>query len=109
MPATPAPPVLPPSWQQVLEKIEDSLAAMLRETDADAEAPPAATDGSAWRDALARLDDRLAALDDCAGRAGRAAAEGDAALAGAAEGLDGWLRATQAARRNLADGADGAV
>jgi hypothetical protein len=88
MPATSVPPVLPPSWLHVLEKIEASLAETLRRTDESGGAPPEPRpEDAAWRAALARLDDRLAALDDCAGRAGRAAAEADGVLADAADGL----------------------
>lgn len=88
MPATSAPPVLPPSWLHVLEKIEQSLADTLQRTGDGA--PPAAdpvAGDAAWREALARLGDRLAALDDCANRASRAAAGADALLADAADGL----------------------
>jgi hypothetical protein len=109
MSAPSAPPVLPPSWLHVLEKIEESLAETLRHVAEREQALPApAADGrhAAWGEALARLDDRLAALDDCAAPAARAAAAADAALADAAEGLDRWV---QAARRKVADGAGGAV
>jgi len=114
MPATPAPPVLPPSWLQVLEKIEASLDETLRRTAEREQALPSdpadgAVHDTAWREALARLDDRLAALDDCAGRAGRAAAEAGAALADGADGLDRWAQAARVARGNVADGAGGAV
>jgi len=100
----PAPPVLPPSWLQVLEKIEDSLAETVRrvaEREQALAAAPADVSArdAAWHKALARLDDRLAALDDCAGRAARAAAAADAALADAASGLDRWLQAARAAAR----------
>jgi hypothetical protein len=110
----PAPPVLPPSWLQVLEKIEESLAGTLARTAEREQAlAPAPADvagrDAAWQKALARLDDRLAALDDCAGRAARAAAAADAALADGADGLDRWLRAAQAAAGKVADGAGGAV
>jgi len=101
MPATPAPPVLPPSWLHVLEKIEASLAERVRATASSepvAVADPGGRD-AAWRESLARLDDRLGALDDCAGRAARAAAAADAALADAASGLDRWLQAARAAAR----------
>ena len=94
MPATPVPPVLPPSWLHVLAKIEESLSETVRRAGADAPAPAASAGrDAAWREALARLDDRLAALDDCAGRAARAAAAADAALADGAAGLGGWLAA----------------
>jgi hypothetical protein len=110
MPATPAPPVLPPPWLHVLETIEDSLADLLRRTGEGEPAPALPTgDDGAWREALARLDDRLAALDDCAGRASRAAAAADAALADGAGGLDGWRAAAAAARRKVADGTGGAI
>jgi hypothetical protein len=107
----PAPPVLPPSWLQVLETIERSLAEMVRDSERESlpPPPPPADRDAGWREALARLDDRLGALDDCAGRASRAAAEADAALASAAEGLNGWLPVAGAALRNVADRADGAV
>jgi hypothetical protein len=106
----PAPPVLPPSWLQVLEKIEDALAETVRQVAAREEAlaaapAPSAGRDAAWQRALARLDDRLAALDGCAERAGRAAAAADAALADAAAGLDRWLNVARA----VADGAGGAV
>jgi hypothetical protein len=109
MSASPAPPVLPPSWLHVLEKIEESLADTLRQTEGSQSPPPAPAGPDAWGKALARLDDRVAALEDCAGRASRAAAEADAALATASEGLEAWLRGTGAALRNLADRAGGAV
>ena len=106
----PAPPVLPPSWLQVLETIERSLAEMVRDSERPSPPPaPPADREAAWREALARLDDRLAALDDCAGRASRAAAEADAALAEAAGRLSGWLPAAGAALRRVADAAGGAV
>src|SRR5262245_60320975 len=97
----PAPPVLPPSCLQVLETIELSLAEMVRDSEREALPPlaPQAARDAAWGEALARLDDRLAALDDCAGRASRAAAEADALLAGAAAGLTGWLPEAQATLR----------
>ena len=100
MPAPPAPPVLPPSWLQVLEKIEDSLAETVRrvaEREQAMSAVPADNAGrdAEWQKALARLDDRLAALDDCAGRAARAAAAADAALADGASELDRWLTAAR--------------
>ncbi len=110
MPATTVPPVLPPSWLQVLGKIEQSLAETIRQTSENGPAPADSTGrDAAWREALARLDDRLAALDDCAGRAVRAATEADAALADAAVGLDGWLQAVRAVQRNVADRAGRAV
>jgi hypothetical protein len=109
MPATSAPPVLPPSWLHVLEKIEESLAEMLRRGGEGEPAPAQPGGEGAWREAMARLDDRLAALDDCAGRASRAAAAADAALTETAAGLNDWLSATAAARRKLADGAGGAI
>jgi hypothetical protein len=110
MPATSVPPVLPPSWLHVLEKIEESLADTLRRTDEGEPAAPAEPGGDdAMREALARLDDRLAALDDCAGRAARAAAEADATLADAAGGLESWLSVARAAPRKVADEAGGAV
>jgi len=113
MPATSASPVLPPSWQPVLEKIEETLAETLRRSAEPAQPPPAdaAPTGrdAAWQEALARLDDRLAALDDCAGRAARSADGADVVLANGAAELDRWLGALQAARRKLVDGAGGAV
>jgi hypothetical protein len=87
----PAPPVLPPSWLQVLEKIEDALTETVRQTaereQALAAAPAdVAEREAAWQKALTRLDDRLAALDDCVERANRAATAADAALADGAGG-----------------------
>ncbi len=87
----PAPPVLPPSWLQVLERIEDALAETLRqatEREQALAAPPAdAADREAtWQKLLAHLDGRLAALDECAERASRAAAAADAVLADGAGG-----------------------
>jgi hypothetical protein len=100
MPATTAPPVLPPSWLTVLETIEQSLDETLRRTDERARALAAdSADGSgrdaAWGESLARLDDRLAALEDGTGRARRIAAAAEAALADEAEGLDRWLKAAR--------------
>jgi hypothetical protein len=87
----PAPPVLPPSWLQVLEKIETALAQTVRQTLEREQALAAvptdkAEREAAWQKALARLDDRLAALGDCVERANRAAAAADAALADGAGG-----------------------
>jgi hypothetical protein len=106
----PAPPVLPPSWLRVLGKIEESLAetvGRVAEREQALPAAPADTSGrdAEWQKALARLDDRLAALHDCAGRAARAAAAADAALADGASGLDQWLQAA----RKVADGTGGAI
>jgi hypothetical protein len=108
MPATSAPPVLPPSWLLVLEKIEDSLAELLRRSEGEP-APAQPVGDGPWREAMARLDDRLAALDDCVDRASRAAAEADAVLSEAAAGLNHWLSATGEAQRKLADAAGGAI
>lgn len=109
MPATSVPPVLPPSWLHVLEKIEESLADTLRRTGEGEPAPGEPGSDDALREALARLEDRLAALDDCAGRAARAAAEADATLADASGGLESWLSAARPAPRTVAEGTDGAV
>jgi hypothetical protein len=108
----PAPPVLPPSWMQVLEKIEESLAETVqRAAEREPSPPPDDPAGrdAAWQSALLRLDDRLAALQDCAERAGRAAAAADAALADGADGLDRWLGAARVVWRKVADQAGGAV
>lgn len=108
-----APPVLPPSWVQVLEKIEESLAETVRratEREPSLPEPPAEVGrDAAWQKALTRLDDRLAALQDCAGRAEGAAAGAEAALADAADGCERWLQAARAAWRKLAERAGGAV
>ncbi len=110
MPATTASPVLPPSWQPVLETIEEALAQRLRHSaePTPADAAPTGRD-AAWQEALARLDDRLAALDACAGRAARSATKADTILAEASADLDRWLGTLQAARRKLAEAAGGAV
>jgi len=99
MHATSAPQVLPPSWLHVLEQIETSLEETVRQSEQHAQAVSAVADGqrdAAWSEALARLDDRLAALTDGVDRAGRAVAVADAALAEAANGIDGWLAAARA-------------
>jgi hypothetical protein len=93
MPATPAP--------QVLEQIEASLTETLRQTEERGRAfPDSANSGrdAAWAATLLRLGDRLAALDDCVSRAGRAVAEADEALAAAAEDIHRWLAAARGAR-----------
>ena len=113
MSAIPAPPVLPPSWLQVLEKIETALTeSVARSAEpaqaSEADAAPAARD-VAWQEALARLDDRIAALSDCAGRATRSAAAVDAALGEGASDLDRWLQALHGVGRKLAERPGGAV
>ena len=62
------------------------------QTEQRAQALPAADTGrdAAWNKALARLGDRLAALDDCAARAGRAVAAADQTLAQAVADIEQW-------------------
>jgi hypothetical protein len=110
--ATSAPQVLPPAWQHVLEQIEASLAQTLRELHEREQALSISADSgrdAVWNDALARLGDRLAALDDCAGRAGRAVAAADEVLAQTAADIQQWRTAAERTRTSVADGADGAV
>jgi hypothetical protein len=98
--------VLPPSWTQVLEKIEQSLEETVRQVAAREQAPAPPADGlrwGEWQAALGRLDGRLAALAEGVARAEREAAAADAALADAADGLGRWLREAGEAARTLAD------
>ena len=100
--ATSAPQVLPPEWQQVLEQIEASLAETLRDVGEREQALLTTIDSGrdvAWNEALARLGDRLAALDDCAGRAGRAVAATDDVLAVAVRDIEQWRTAARRAAR----------
>jgi len=108
-------PGLPGSWVGVLESIERSLAeAVLQAAARDQQLPclEPGTGGAASRfapEALTRLDERLAALQQALDRAGLAvaAAEGEVASVGGA--LNGWLEAARAARGRLAGGAGGAL
>jgi len=107
-----APQLLPPAWQLVLEQIGASLAETLRQAQQREQALPAPTDGGRdadWHAALARLGDRLAALQDGAERAGRAVAAADRTLAEVAADLEQWRSAAQSARTAVANGAGGAV
>jgi hypothetical protein len=97
----------------VLEAIEQSLEEAVRREAAREEAlsaaGPAAGAGAAWLDGLARLDGRLAALEECVARAAHGAAEADAALVEVADGLSRWLRAARGGGGTLAGGGGGAV
>ena len=95
-------PVLPTSWGEVLDDIVRSLdgaiaAAAEREQvpgESSLDGSPAERAGR-WQEKLAELGERLAALDALAGKAGEAAREADAVLAGGVEALRGWLATAQ--------------
>jgi uncharacterized coiled-coil protein SlyX len=88
-----APPVLPADWTQVLARIEASLADALAQATAreaalgSAAAPP---EPSGMAAVLPRLEERMAAIEQCVAQAEDTVAEADAALAEAASGLDQW-------------------
>ena len=95
---------------EVLDRIERAL----EQATAGLKEPPAgAADHSArdagWDRLLAAVEERLRALEGCAGRAAREVAEADAVLAGAAEALTRWCRAARAAAGKLASKGSGAV
>ncbi len=90
-----APPViLPPSWGEVLDRIQDSISVVLGTSAPELPAlpPRAAAD---WTTGLERIDQRLAALDKAVARAEQSAAEADAALAQTARELEDWARAAR--------------
>src|SRR5688500_6961015 len=105
--------MLPAAWMQVLETIEQSLLEAVRRAaehgPPEPAAPPAAGRDAAWQEALARLEGRIAGLRDGVERAAQSATEADAALADAAEGLSGWLRAARQGQQKLEGGGGRAV
>ncbi len=88
------PPVPPASWAQVLERIEQSLAEAVRRSEEREQSLQASPETAppAGPDVLARLDETVAAFGRCVDRAAARAAEADAVLAEAADGLGAWLR-----------------
>jgi hypothetical protein len=101
MPSIPSP-VLPPSWTEVLEAMQRSLAEVL----AAVPDPPPASAGSdvpPWQADLERLDRRLAELDASSRRAEENATSLEAELAGGADAFRRWLAAAAASRQALAD------
>jgi hypothetical protein len=97
-------PVLPPTWTQVLEAMQRSLAEALAAVGEPA-APAAAPERRPpWQDALARLDGRLGQLDASSRQAEQGATAVEAELAGGAEAVRRWLAAAAANRQALADG-----
>ena len=109
MPPSPPSPVLPPSWMQVLETVQQSLTQALA---AAGEPPPGPAAGPTpaertppWQAALDRLDRRLGQFEAASRRAEEAAAAMDAELAAGTEALRQWLTAAAANRQSLANGA----
>jgi len=103
--------VLPADWAEVLGRVQQTL------EEADAAATrrvenlesPAVTANSAtarepaWRYGLEQARHRLDLLATYADRAGHAVAEADVALGTGEDSLRGWLSASEAARRRLAE------
>lgn len=90
-----APPVLlPPSWGEVLDRIQDSINVVLGTSAPEMPAlPPLALPD--WTTGRERIDERLAALGKAVARAEQSAAEADAALAQAARELEDWAQAAR--------------
>jgi hypothetical protein len=106
--------VLPADWTEILQRVQQTLA------QADVEAAqrvtalePAAEAGisrtPAWRDALEQLQTRLDALSTFTDRATSLIGEADVALGAGEDMLQGWLQASEAARRKLAAWVNGAI
>jgi hypothetical protein len=103
--------VLPPGWPEILEEIRQRLA---RAAEAEeererqlngvsaGEGPPLDRNPE-WCLGWQRLEERLRAIQAGLDGAGQVTAEADAVLSAGAEAIEGWLTATQAARRKLAD------
>ncbi len=100
-------PVLPPTWGDVLDQVQQSLADALEQADhrlqALEAAPPTAVPPSP---PACVAEGRLAARVD---EAELQVADADAALAAAEEALRAWLDAGAAAQRTLAARVAGAV
>jgi hypothetical protein len=86
--------ILPPSWGEVLDRIQDSINVVLGTSAPELPAlpPPALPD---WTTGLDRIDERLAGLDKAVARAEQSAAEADAALAQATRELEDWAQAAR--------------
>jgi hypothetical protein len=94
-----AAPVLPATWAEVLDRVQQALdrsaaEAAARAATADALSAPAAD--PAWRSALDAFPERLQRLHAAAECAGEAAAAAEAALAAAEAELQRWRTAAAA-------------
>jgi hypothetical protein len=96
--------VLPPSWPQVLEGMQRSLAQALAAVPEPAPEPAASGERvPPWQATLQRLDSRFGHLETCCRRAVDSAGAMDAELAAGADGLRAWLAAASANGQTLAD------
>lgn len=104
---------LPPAWADVVDRINTALATALAAADQQdraLDAVAAADPSDAFAaDILARLRQRLDALDASCRRAERLAAEAEEALTPVAHELTEWQARVSAVRRSLAEPPRGAV
>ena len=104
-PSSPRPPVLPDTWEQVLNRIVETLqqtiATATERESRLAELPQTPTDVP-WQDSYARIDQRLNDLELCVQRADAKTREADRELAESAEALQTWLTALKPVGRRLA-------
>jgi len=104
-------PILPADWTEVLERVQQALeqadAAAAKRAEALANVAAVAESGAPqeppWRPGLEHMRQRLDTLSTYADRAVRAVAEADVALGAGEDSLRGWLQASEAARRKLAE------
>jgi hypothetical protein len=96
---------LPRDWADVLDRVQQALTQVLKETierERALQTPPP-TDAAAERvevgqQHLTQLDEHLCGLQACAGKAAENAAQTEAALAAAEEALKRWLTDQQTRR-----------
>jgi hypothetical protein len=99
--------MLPESWTDVLDRIQQALAeaiAVAEQRERAAEAPEPAATEERWQALSAALDERFAALRASIEQSEWQAAEADVQLGGAALALQAWLEAAAAAGQRLAGG-----
>lgn len=107
-------PVLPPSWGEMLDQVQQSVTLALERADQrlrvlDAATVAAPASSAALAQQQVRCDEARRRLDASVDEAGRQVQDADAALAVTEESLRSWLHACAAAQRTLAERATRAV
>ena len=110
---SPVGPVLPATWADVLDRVQQAMEQTAREAATRAaacETPPQPDKvESAWRRALDTFPERLQRLHEAAQYAGQSATDAETALAAAEAELQRWQAAAAATGRRLANWAAGEV